>query len=154
MLLELDPPRRAGAILIGAPIGEMREVLVQWGDPEELNRPFDEGPGLALFNDEIGLLVHGGKDGLVRAVEMGCVPDPAHMQILYRGIDLFSVPALDILAQLREMGIEVDDDDPSSPQVVDLTLTFSRGGECYDLLAADGHCRYFTSVLVAGPGYF
>jgi hypothetical protein len=74
--------------------------------------------------------------------------------VRFRGIDVFNLPARALVEQLRgQIEIEQDEDDPASFRAPELVLSLWRPFEADDE-PQEEQGYYFSSVLVAAPGYY
>jgi hypothetical protein len=148
MRLELEPPHGVDLLRLGMTADEARAALKQLGDVE-LGRQdglYAQRPG------GLGLTAHVGDDDRVNAIEVWR-PDRDD-SVHYRDVDVFGLPALEAVTQLRRhTTVLPDEDDPSSYVAADLLLSLWRpfaGDDDPD----DPQGYYFSSVLVARPGYY
>jgi len=160
MIIRLEPPHGVPPLLIGMSIDESRDAVALWGDVEEL--PATPGRAFALrardedLTRDVFAYFEDGAGGGVTAVEVWR-PEPAtrpgaNVQVRYGELDVFGLPADDVLRILRDRGVEVDESDPFYPSCPRLLLGFNREGGAH----ADeetGMARFFESVLVSYPGY-
>lgn len=113
-------------------------------------------PGTRILTRDVFAYFEDGAGGGVTAVEVWR-PEPAtrpgaNVQVRYGELDVFGLPADDVLRILRDRGVEVDESDPFYPSCPRLLLGFNREGGAH----ADeetGMARFFESVLVSYPGY-
>ncbi|MFI0372154.1 hypothetical protein ACH35V_30195 [Actinomadura sp. 1N219] len=161
MEFELRPEQGVPPMLLGATLAETRSALQGLGflDVEDFRRAPDE-PGALFFNGPAGRLsgfVYADEDGRVVAIEIAN-PNPRHAPgeardtVAYSGLDVFSTPAQDVIETLTA-GTEVDahGDSVIAP---DLFMEFSRAGEHHDRVDDVGRAAFFSSVLLAGEGYY
>jgi hypothetical protein len=74
--------------------------------------------------------------------------------VRFRGIDVFNLPARKLVEQLRgHIVIEQGEDDPASFCAPEVVLRFWRPFEADDE-PQEEQGYYFSSVLVAAPGYY
>jgi hypothetical protein len=98
-------------------------------------------------------------------ISIGCVRDrleaveitrpqvPVDM-VRFRGVDVLGLPARVVVERLRErIAIEPWDNDPASFVAAGLTLSLWRPFEGDDD-PDDEQGYFFTTVLMAGPGYY
>lgn len=149
---ELTPPDGVGPIRIGMTREDAKKALGEWGEPE----PFGRGnspPGW-IVRRPATVFVYCDDSGLVDAVEFG---SPGHGgrsldQVSYEGVDVFGQRALDVVAQLRALGVAVTEAESGySFTAEDLLLAFWRDGDPYD---SDDMPEFFAAALVARPGYY
>ncbi|MGI5171132.1 hypothetical protein ACQEU3_42945 [Spirillospora sp. CA-253888] len=151
-ILECKPPVGVGDIVIGAPLENARPLLEAWGEVKRWDRC--DGAVLAVQVHEATVLVRAGESNLIEAVEIGCDAAPKKTRVMYRGIDIFAKPAREVLDAFRALNVDIDEDDPAEPIAPELVIFFNRNGECFDLVAEDGFCQYFTSILVTNEQYY
>ncbi|WP_285780800.1 hypothetical protein [Microtetraspora sp. NBRC 13810] len=140
-------------------IDEARNAMVLWGSPEEMFAAPGEAPRLRVRDEDLtrDIFAHIGDEGRVSAIEVWRPVPSKHqseaVHVLYGAVDMFALPASDIIHFLRDQGVEVDESDPFYPSCPQLTLGFNReGGD--DIEGESGVARFFESVLVARPGYY
>jgi hypothetical protein len=74
--------------------------------------------------------------------------------VTFRGIDVFGLPAREVVNRLAaQVAVVADTDDPASFVAPDLLLSFWRPFEADDD-PAEEQGYYFSSVLLARPGYY
>lgn len=89
----------------------------------------------------------------LRAVELGR-PVSSDDAVRFRGIDVFNLPARAVVQQLRRhIAIDRDEDDPASYCAPELVLSLWRPFEADDE-PQEIQGYYFSSVLIAAPGYY
>ncbi|REF99198.1 hypothetical protein DFJ67_5225 [Asanoa ferruginea] len=71
--------------------------------------------------------------------------------VTFEGMDLFGMQAREIMTRLRENGDEIDETDLFNPTAHRITLGFNR--EDGDERDGEDLAVYFTSVVIAPPGY-
>ncbi|MCO6004030.1 hypothetical protein NE236_03475 [Actinoallomurus purpureus] len=155
MIIELDPLRAAGPVSLGMSFEEAGRALAAWGTP----RPFAPYPGAEpldwqLWDSGVSAHVFCGSAGVVQTVEISrAFEDPdvePQARVLLLGMDVFSVPARQVIAELGAR-YDVDDDVGHGVVVRELSVGMSRDlGEPFP--SADRWC--FDGVLIAGPGYY
>jgi hypothetical protein len=148
MRFELEPPDGVGLLRLGMTADEAKAALEQLGEVE-LGRQ----DGLyAQRPSGLGFTAHLGADDRVNAIEVW--RPQADDVVHYRDVDVFGLPALEVVARLGRLAtVRPDEDDPSSHVAPDLLLSFWRpfaGDDDPD----DPQGYYFSSVLVARPGYY
>jgi hypothetical protein len=91
--------------------------------------------------------------GVLQAVEIGR-PTDASDTVRFRDVDVFALPALEVVARVGKYAvIWPDRDDPASYIAPDLLLSFWRPFAADDEPGEEqGYC--FSSVLLARPGYY
>ena len=152
MIFELCPPEIAGPLHMGAPIADTVEILKGLGTPLVLCRPRGSPPGLGVRRSS-GLFISAlfGPDGHLEAIEFGR-PEAADDIVIYDGLDVFTTPAEDVMAQLRHCGAEHEEEDGYAFTAPDLFLSLWRSAipESPD----DQEGRFFESILIARTGYY
>ncbi len=81
-------------------------------------------------------------------------PDPEEITVRYRGLDVFRTPALQLIAQLEQMGLNVLHDEPSYWTVPRLSLGSTRVAGHEVPLDSDGEPLYFQAVLTGPADYY
>ncbi|MED7823433.1 hypothetical protein [Streptomyces chiangmaiensis] len=89
----------------------------------------------------------------LEAIELGR-PSTRTDRVMFRDLDVFALPATELVRRMGERtSIEADPDDPASLIAPNLLLSFWR-----PFAADDGSEEeqgyYFSSVLLARPGYY
>jgi hypothetical protein len=146
----LDPPRGIGFIEIGMPFDLAIEALNRLPGKKPLRPGRREQPGLAHYDTGLSIGVGMLDAWIVNSIEIW--RPSRDVTVMFRGIDVFAVPASDLIEQFRVIAaIEVHD---GGQRVVapDLLLALWRGVLPENPEDEDG--RYFQSVLVAKPGYY
>ncbi|MGC4746067.1 hypothetical protein ACLQ28_10450 [Micromonospora sp. DT201] len=145
----LDPPRGVGPLSLGMTIDEARGAL------ETLGRltPTVHGELVLHLPSGLGFSVGfgvGPTRGRVNAIEMW---RPHEQDVVrYRDVDVFGLPALEVVERLRRH-IDIvpnEDDDGFTARKLHLALwrPFSEEDD-----PDDEQGRFFQSVLLARPGY-
>ncbi|MFC4120442.1 hypothetical protein [Nonomuraea zeae] len=158
LLIELDPLRAAGPVLLGASFAEAGRALSAWGTP----RPYAPYPGAEpldwrLSGAGVDAHVFCGSTGVVQTIEIyrDFDADP-QARVLLLGVDVFSTPAEQVIAELRaryDIEIEGSGHGLSVPR---LSVGLFRSEVPFpgaDQETID-HYTCFESVLIAGPGYY
>ncbi|MEU6557233.1 hypothetical protein ABZ915_44460 [Streptomyces sp. NPDC046915] len=151
MHFELAPPVGVGPLQIGMPRQAANSALDSLREPAALS-PSDQA-GQYIFRPS-GLMISIGcvRDRL-EAVELGRPTGPSDV-VFFRGIDVFGLPAREVVNRMSELtSIVADDEDPASFVAPDLLLSFWRPFDCDDE-PDDEQGYYFNSVLLARPGYY
>ena len=81
-------------------------------------------------------------------------PGPEDITARFRGIDVFTTPARQLLEQIESMGFSVLHREPNHPLVLNLSLGFTRGAGHEVPLDTDGQPLYFQAVLVGPENYY
>ncbi|OAH13200.1 hypothetical protein [Streptomyces jeddahensis] len=106
--------------------------------------------GVAHYTSRLSVQAYTGTGGIVNAIEV-FRPDSS-VSVQYEGIDLFSLPASEVIALLRSRtAIEVEERG-SSVTAPDLLLALWRPFAADSVSDAQGY--YFQSALIAEPGYY
>lgn len=149
--LDLVPPVGVGRLRIGMAREAADDALASFRDPAAVS---DSGrPGQQVFRPSgltIGIQC---ARGVLEAVELGR-PVTSADRVLFRGLDVFGLPAREVVRRMREhTAIDEDPDEPASFVAPDLLLGFWRPFAADDDPDEEkGH--YFSSVLLAEPGYY
>jgi hypothetical protein len=151
MDFELDPPHGVGPLRIGMARAEAAAALEQLRDPDEISA--SDSPGQHIVRPS-GLMVSiGCRHDRLQAVEL-YRPGTRADTVRFRGIDVFNLPARAVVEQLRgHIVIEQDEDDHASFCAPELVLSLWRPFEADDE-PQEEQGYYFSSVLVAAPGYY
>lgn len=147
MEFQLDPPRGVEHLRLGMTADTARAALSELG---QLNLP-GHGQFYAHRPSCMGISVGFGTGGQVNSIEIWR-PD-ADDTVHYQDLDLFGLPALQVAAELSRRTLLVPADDDASFTAPELLLALWRP------FAADDDPEeeqgyYFSSVLVARPGYY
>ncbi|MBC6466304.1 hypothetical protein [Actinomadura alba] len=153
-MIEIDPLRAAGPVLLGSTREAAGEALRAWGDPE----PYAPYPGALPLDWRINgasgvdAVVHCGSTGVVQTIEIdldfGVRP---RAQALLLGQDMFSVPAEQMLAILRERFEVEEAGDGYTVPALSLGMGRRLSAEDFD---EEGDGYSFDNFLLAGPGYY
>jgi hypothetical protein len=155
MIFELDPPRAAGPLRIGAAGHDIFETLKQLGVPLLLcRRTPGSGPAWGVRRSS-GLFIATffDADNRLEAIEVGR-PGGKDDAVTYDGLDVFTTPAGDLVTQLRQhITIHQEEEDDgyafTAPSLL-LSLWRPVTPEPPD----DQEARFFESALIATPGYY
>ncbi|MCF2527022.1 hypothetical protein [Yinghuangia soli] len=151
MDLELDPPNGVGALRIGMLTAEAHTALESFRDPAMPSA--SDAPGRHITRPSSLMISIGCLNGRLQAIELWR-PETAEDAVLFRGINLFTLSAREVVETLRrEVRIEANADDPASFVAPDLLLSFWRPFEADDN-PDEEQGYYFNSVLLARPGYY
>lgn len=125
MIFDLDPPRAAGPLRIGATGHDTVEILKQLGTLTFLCRTAGSPPAWGVDRPS-GLFIgaYFDVDDHLEAIQFGR-PDSTDDTVIYNGINVFELPAGELLGILRARTsiIEVEEEDGSSFLAPDLHLT-------------------------------
>jgi hypothetical protein len=151
MDFDLAPPNGTGPLRIGMSRQSANVALDSLRDLSAVSE--SDRPGQHVFRPS-GLMIsiHCMRDTL-EAIELGRPSTPTD-RIIFRGLDVFAIPARELVQRMGEYtSIEADPNDPASFVAADLLLSFWRP------FAADDEPEeeqgyYFSSVLLAQPGYY
>ncbi|MCP2257441.1 hypothetical protein LX15_001126 [Streptoalloteichus tenebrarius] len=151
MDIRLSPPVGVSSVRLGMNQAEARQAMRHWAEPEVVEGEFlglrAKAKDLAF---DIFALFEGGDS--VSAIEVWR-PESEQVRVIFEGMDVFGLPASDVLRALRGRGIVVDESDPYYPCCPDLALGFNRAGDSGGS-TPEGLSVLFESVLVAAPGYY
>ncbi|MFC7218834.1 hypothetical protein ACFQLX_11725 [Streptomyces polyrhachis] len=151
MNFELVPPHGVGPLRIGMSRRDADIALESLRDLRDIST--SDKAGQHVFRPS-GLMISIGcmRDQLEH-VELGR-PSDASDVVCFRGIDVFGLPAREVVRQLSEVVAVVPaEDDPASFVASDLLLSFWRAFEGDDD-PDDVQGYYFNAVLLARPGYY
>ncbi|MFF3216854.1 hypothetical protein ACFYYB_40310 [Streptomyces sp. NPDC002886] len=157
MDLILDPPHRVHPLRFGMAFDEAMAAVAPWGEPRVIGprpgRP--ERRALGSF-DGVGYTASFDGEGRLDAVELWWPGEgqATTTRVLFDGLDVFADPADEILRRVRERGWTVTAPDTESLIVPGVSLGFTRRTSQEVHRDAAGFPRSFTSVLVAGAGYY
>lgn len=149
LVLDLVRSRGAGPIMFGMTIEEAAEVMSRWGDVDRRSLTGPD-PHLAVRDEAIQVRFERGKQ--VTSIELWRPDDDDDALVTLEGMDLFRVPANEILDRLRENGDEIDESDRFYPIAPRVTLGFNR--EDGEEREEEELAAHFGSVLIAPPGYY
>ncbi|MFI8770502.1 hypothetical protein ACIGN6_37175 [Streptomyces sp. NPDC053792] len=156
MQFVLDPPRGVAPVRLGMTLDETVAAVSAWGAPRvypaDAVRAFDL---VSTEYDGIGFQVALERDHQATAVTIWG-PDEDEdpdVQVLLDGLDVFRIPAVEILAHTARKGWHVDNDHPRAPYVPGVTLAFTRDTSQEVPRDENGLPICFTSVLVADVKY-
>lgn len=158
MDIELDPPRGITGFPFGMPAGEVKEAAVAFGQiqvqDEGSSHRFHHMKVLALHPQfEITFLIEDGKT--LSAAEVWIPrPGPEDITVTFRGINVFTTPARELLRQIGSMGYTINSREPSGPIVPKLSLGLTREAGHEVPLDTDGEPLYFQAVLVGPESYY
>jgi hypothetical protein len=158
LVIEVDPLRAVGTLLLGASFQEAGRVLAAWGTP----RPHAPYPGAEpldwrVVGSGVDAHVHCGSTGVVQTVEIYRDFDSERRaQVFLLGVDVFSTPAEQVIAGLRARHDVEDDDGDHGIVVPELSVGLSRSAVPYPGGGQETIDRYtcFESILIAGRGYY
>lgn len=151
MDFDLAPPTGVGPLRIGMTWQSANAALDSLRDLSAVSA--SDRPGQHVFRPS-GLMIsiHCTRD-MLEAIELGR-PSTQTDRVVFRGLDVFALPARELVQRMGEYtSIEADTDDPASFVASDLLLSFWRP------FAADDEPEeelgyFFSSVLLARPGYY
>jgi len=151
MDIELDPPNGVGPLRIGMARVEANAALEQLRDSDTISA--SDVPGRHIIRPSGLMMSIDCMHEQLQAVEVHR-PETNADTVRFRGLDVFNLPAHQLIERLREeIEIRRDDDDPASYCASDLVLSlwrpFAADDEPHE---AQGY--YFSTVLVAAPGYY
>jgi hypothetical protein len=152
MIVTLRPPNAAGPLFIGATGQDTVDILRQLGDPQVLCRTPGSRPAWAVDRPS-GLFIRVNFDAYdrVEAIELGR-PHGTADAVSYNGLDVFTVPASDLITELRRRTTIDEEENGHAFTAPALLLSFWRSTTPETPDDEDG--RFFESVLLARPGYY
>ncbi|MGW1735916.1 hypothetical protein [Streptomyces sp. NPDC001999] len=151
MDFDLAPPTGVGPLRIGMTRHAANTALDSLRDLSALSE--SDQSGQHVFRPS-GLMIsiHCMCDRL-EAIELGR-PSAQTDRVLFQGVDVFALPAREVVRRVGEYtSVEEDPDDAGSFIAQDLLLSFWRPFAADDETAEE-QGYYFSSVLVAQPGYY
>jgi hypothetical protein len=151
MDFDLAPPNGVGPLRIGMDRQSANAALDSLRDLSAVSQ--SDRPGQHVFRPS-GLMIsiHCTRDRL-EAIELGRPSAPTD-RVIFRGLDVFAIPARELVKRMGEYtSVEADPDDPASFVASDLLLSFWRPFAADDEPKED-QGYYFSSVLLARPGYY
>jgi hypothetical protein len=151
MHFELAPPTGVGPLRIGMSRRDANSALESLREPTAVSA--SDRTGQHIFRPSGLMISVGCARDLLEAVELGRPSSPADA-VVFRGIDVFALPARDVVTRMSEIStIVAAEDDPASFVAPDLLLSFWRPFQGDDD-PEDEQGYYFNSVLLARPGYY
>jgi hypothetical protein len=153
MIFELDPPMAAGPLRIGGGGHETVEILKQFGTPLVLCRINGRRPAWGIDRPSglfIGTFFDADDD--VEAIEFGRPSGPDD-SVTYDGLDVFTTPSTDLIAQLRQRCIVHEEEEADGHAFIAPSLLLSLWRATPES-PDDQEGRFFDSVLMARPGYY
>ncbi|WP_030730434.1 hypothetical protein [Streptomyces sp. NRRL S-237] len=155
MDLLLTPPA-AGPVRLGSTYEEVLVAVRPWGEPRVLGPTSRRARRLMCDADGIGCTVLFDVSDRAAAVELWWPGEGRRSttRVLLEGRDVFTSPAGDVLAGVRERGWTVDAADPEDVVVPGVSLGFTRRTSQEVPRDGEGLPVSFTSVLVAGPDHY
>jgi hypothetical protein len=158
MNIELDPPRGITGFSFGMPAADVKEAAAALGEITVRNEgsadPFRSMTVLALHPQfEIKFDLGDGKT-LTGAEVWIPRPGPEEVTVTFRGINVFTTPARQLLGQIEAMGHSVNHREPGHPLVPNLSLGFTREAGHDVPLDTDGEPLYFQAVYVGPEDYY
>ncbi|MEU6267373.1 hypothetical protein [Saccharopolyspora shandongensis] len=156
LVIELDPLRGAGPVLLGASHEAAGDALHSWGVPETY-APYQGALPLdwRVVGLGVDVVVHCSA-GVVETIEIfrdfNVRPSA---QVFLLGLDVFSVSAEQVMAAVVER-FEIDDEDAYGFTVPALSVGLGRSIVPNEDSDAEDRDRYtcFDNILLAGPGYY
>ncbi|MFE3181805.1 hypothetical protein ACFXKR_13140 [Streptomyces violascens] len=151
MNFELVPPIGVGPLQIGMSRENANSALDSLRDAREVSAA--DQAGQHIFRPSGLMISIGCMHGRLESVELGR-PSARSDVVRFRGIDVFGLPAREVVRRMAEVTpIEPADDESASFVAPGLLLSFWRPFEADDEPDEEqGYC--FSSVLLARPGYY
>lgn len=145
--LVLDPPHAVGPIRLGMTLGEAQRAMRALPGYEG-----DEGsPFWAHYASGLSIAVETTREGEVTSVEV-YAGEPSGMRVVLRGTGLLEEPAEDVVRVLAASeALEITE---GGRQVVAPALLLALWRPTLPERPDDEDGRFFSSVLVARPGYY
>jgi hypothetical protein len=155
VIIILRPPHVAGPLRIGATGQDTWDTLRRFGDPLVLCGVAGRRPGCGVDRPS-GLFIGAYFDvhDRVEAIEFGRPRDNTEDAVTYNGLDVFTTPVADLVAQLRRhIAVEEEDDeDGHTVTAPDLLLSLWRPPTAETPDNKDN--RFFQSVRLARHSYY
>ncbi|MGY6025394.1 hypothetical protein [Streptomyces spinosirectus] len=151
MDFDLAPPSGVGPLRIGMTRQSANAALDSFRDLSAVSE--SDRPGQRIFRPSGLMISIDCMRDMLEAIELGR-PSTQADRVIFRDLDVFAIPARELVQRMGEYtSIEADPDDPASFVASDLLLSFWRP------FAADDEPEeeqgyYFSSVLLARPGYY
>jgi hypothetical protein len=158
MNIELDPPRGITGFPVGMPAAEVKESAARLGEiqvqDEGSAHRFHHMTVLALHQQfEILFDLSDGKT--LKAAEVWTPrPGPEGITVTFRGVNVFTTPALQLLDQMEAWGYSVYERDSDYPFVPHLSLGFTRVAGHEVPLDTDERPLYFQTILAGPENYY
>lgn len=150
--IDLHPPVEAAGIHLGMTRSEARRRCAALGEPAEFRRSREANPSLIVERASgLSIFVYFDDGNAVEAVEFGRPCDDEDI-VRYRGLDIFSTPAGELVKRLQNQGRIDIAEQGCSVTAPDLLLALWRPVVPEGPDDDDG--RFFESVLVAHPNYY
>ncbi|QMU75717.1 hypothetical protein GXW83_08160 [Streptacidiphilus sp. PB12-B1b] len=151
MHFELAPPAGVGPLQIGMTRQAANHALESLREPAEISA--SDRVGQHIFRPSGLMISIECTRDLLEAVELGRPSQPSDV-VLFRGIDVFGLPARDVVSRMAEITtIVAAEDDAASFIAPDLLLSFWRPFQGDDDPEDEQGC-FSNSVLLARPGYY
>ncbi|MER6441194.1 hypothetical protein ABT275_33115 [Streptomyces sp. NPDC001185] len=151
MDFDLAPPNGVGPLRIGMTRQSANAALDSLRDLSAISD--SDRPGQHVFRPS-GLMIsiQCARD-MLEAIEFGR-PSGQTDRVIFRGLDMFALPARELVQRMGQYtSVEADADDPASFVAPDLLLGFWRPFAADDE-PDEEQGYYFSSVLLARPGYY
>ncbi|MFH9983360.1 hypothetical protein ACH4ND_29890 [Streptomyces sp. NPDC017179] len=151
MDFDLAPPTGVGPLRIGMTRHAANTALYSLREVSAVAE--SDRPGQHVFRPS-GLMIsiHCVRD-MLEAIELGRLSTQTD-RVLFQGVDVFTLPAREVVRRVSEItSIKEDPDDTGSFIAQDLLLSFWRPFAADDE-PGEEQGYYFSSVLVAQPGYY
>jgi len=151
MDFDLAPPTGVGPLRIGMTRYAANTALDSLRDLSAVSQ--SDRPGQHVFRPS-GLMIsiHCMRD-MLAAIELAR-PSSQTDRVLFQGVDVFALPAREVVQRMGEFtSIQEDPDDDASFVAPDLLLGFWRPFEADDE-PEEEQGYHFSSVLLARPGYY
>ncbi|MFI9603520.1 hypothetical protein ACIHCX_27350 [Streptomyces sp. NPDC052043] len=151
MDFDLAPPVGVGPLRIGMPRQAANAALDSLRDISSLSD--SDRPGQHIFRPSGLMISIHCMQGQLKAIEFKG-PVAATDRVMFGKLDVFSLPAREVVRLMRERtAVQADTEDPASFVAPDLLLKFWRPFEADDE-PEEERGYYFSSVLIAQPGYY
>ena len=158
MDIELDPPNGITGFPLGMPAEEVKSAAAGLGRTRVSNEGsagrFRSMKVLAL-HPQFEIVFHLPDGKTLGAAEVWIPrPGPENITVRFQGIDVFRTPALQLVEQLKVVGLTVLHDEPSYWTVPKLCLGLTRVAGHEVEMDTDGEPMYFQAVLTGPTDYY
>lgn len=157
MHLDIHPPTGVGPLRFGMEFTEAADLVSEWGEVKvaEPAQGWTAFKAVVVHPDfEVVLLVDDGRT-LTGVEAWRFEHDTADVTVEFDGMDVFRMPAREVVARLTEAGHDADTSDEEVAVFPNLALLLSREtSRDVELDDTDGFPLHFHYVLAAPGGYF
>ncbi|WP_371476706.1 hypothetical protein [Kitasatospora sp. NBC_00315] len=158
MDIELDPPNGITGFPLGMPAEAVKQAAAELGRTKVSNegststfRPMR----VTALHPQFEIVFHMQRGTTLRAAEVwNPEPGPETINVSFRGLDVFRTPALQLVEQLKDLGLTVLHSEPSHWVLPKLSLGLTRTTGHEVPLDTDGEPLYFQAVLTGPDDYY